>query len=393
MVWECHSRTRRHARWVREWGFPHHQRVFINHGELALKVRAALSDGKGSFLFDEIELGDPGPGEVMVRLHASGVCHTDWDTMNRTDHIVLGHEGAGMVERVGEGVAHVAAGDRVVLNWAIPCGECFQCGLGNETLCETRVTVGEGRFRYRGQPIVPSFRLGTMVEATVVPAAAAVRIPDDIEIPFPSASILGCGVMTGVGSVLNAAHVPEGASVVVLGCGGVGLSVIQGARIAGAERIIAIDLSEGRLEMARRFGATHAVQSTRDDADLSQAAERVRGMTDGRGADFAFECVAIHALAAAPLRMIRHGGMAVGCSGIESTVPIDMKLFEWDKTYINPLYGQCRPQRDFPRLLRLYGEGHLMLDEMVTRTYPLERLGDAYDDMHAGRNAKGVLLL
>lgn len=358
-----------------------------------VKSKAALSDGKGSFLFDEVEIGEPGDGEVRVRIRASGVCHTDWDTMNRTDHIVLGHEGAGIVDRVGPNVDHVREGDRVVLNWAIPCGSCFQCGLGNEHLCETRITVSSGRIQYHGSDIMPSFRLGTMSEFTIVPKQAVVKIPDEIAIPFESACILGCGVMTGVGSVLNAAKVQEGESVAVLGCGGVGLSVIQGARIAKAAKIIAVDLSADRLEMAKRFGATHTVQSSREDSDLSQAAERVRELTDGRGADHAFECVAAHALAASPLRMIRHGGTAVGCSGIESTVPIDMELFEWDRRYINPLYGQCNPQRDFPRLLQFYHEGALMLDEMITRTYPMTGLGDAYEDMHRGRNAKGVLEL
>ena len=179
----------------------------------------------------------------------------------------------------------------------------------------------------------------------------------------------------------------------VLGAGGVGLSVVQGARIAGAGRIIAIDLNEERLAMARRFGATDSVQASREDEGLREAAAEVKALTEGRGADYTFECVAVHALASSPLRMTRNGGMAVGVSGIESTVPFDMELFEWDKTYINPLYGQCVPERDFPLLLRLYDEGKLMLDEMVTRTYPLTELGQAYDDMHAGRNAKGVLVM
>jgi S-(hydroxymethyl)glutathione dehydrogenase/alcohol dehydrogenase len=198
--------------------------------------------------------------------------------------------------------------------------------------------------------------------------------------------------MTGYGSVVNAAKVTPGSSVVVLGCGGVGLNIIQGARISGASRIIAVDINLQRLEMACQFGATHTLQADRDDADLKRVAEQVRKLTGGRGADFAFEATAIPALGAAPLAMIRNAGTAVQASGIEQEIPIDMRLFEWDKVYINPLYGKCRPSIDFPKLVELYETGQLLLEEMITRTYPLEELPDAFDDMLSGRNAKGVIV-
>jgi len=224
---------------------------------------------------------------------------------------------------------------------------------------------------------------------TVVTRQAIVKI--DCEIPFPSAAILGCGVMTGFGSVVNAAQVEEGSSVVVLGTGGVGLSVIQGAVYARAGMIIAIDLNPNRLELAQQFGATHLMQATVEDRGLLQAAEKVRKLTE-RGADYAFECTAVPQLGSAPLAMVRNGGCAVAVSGVEEVVPVDMQLFEWDKRYINPLYGQCRPSIDFPRLLSLYQTGRLRLDEMITRTYPLSALDEAFQAMKEGRNAKGVLI-
>jgi S-(hydroxymethyl)glutathione dehydrogenase / alcohol dehydrogenase len=283
----------------------------------------------------------------------------------------------------------VAPGDAVLLNWAIPCGRCFQCARGAENICEDRPTVPAGRRTLRGEAVEASFGLGTMSTHAVVPRQAVVPVGDGL--PFAVAAILGCGVMTGFGSVVNAATVEPGASVVVLGTGGVGLSVIQGAVIAGAARIIAVDLNPGRLTLAVRFGATDTILAEGDDRGLLRAAQAVRALT-GRGADYAFECTAVPALGAAPLAMVRNGGTAVGVSGIEEVVPIDMELFEWDKRYINPLYGQCRPFRDFPLLVSLYREGRLLLDEMVTRTYPLADLEIAFADMRRGANAKGVLL-
>jgi len=352
-------------------------------------ARSILTDGQGNFHLDEVKIGSPEKGEVLVELRASGVCHTDFDHMSWGREQVMGHEGAGIVLECGEDVTHVSPGDHVLLNWAIPCGRCFQCSRGAENICESKPLVPFERFLLRNKPLATSFGLGTMSTHTVVPREAVVKMSKDI--PFASAAILGCGVMTGFGSVVNAAKVTPGSSVVVLGTGGVGLSVIQGAVYSGAARIIAVDVQEKRLELARRFGATHAVLAGRDDKGLLDAAREIRALTV-RGADYAFECTAVPSLAAAPLAMVRDGGTAVGVSGIEEFVPVDMQLFEWDKLYINPLYGQCRPQRDFPVLLSLYAQGKLLLDEMVTRTYPLDRLAEAFDDMKSGRNAKGVLL-
>jgi S-(hydroxymethyl)glutathione dehydrogenase/alcohol dehydrogenase len=198
--------------------------------------------------------------------------------------------------------------------------------------------------------------------------------------------------MTGYGSVVNAAKVKEGSSVVVLGTGGVGLSVIQAAKVAKAGMIIAIDINSHKLTMARAFGATYSLRASKNDKGLLKAAEQVKALTDGRGADYAFECTAIPELGAAPLAMIRNAGTAVQVSGIEQEITIDMNLFEWDKTYINPLYGKCRPQIDIPDIINLYDDGQIQLEEMITRTYKLDELHKAFDDLLGGRNAKGVIV-
>lgn len=355
------------------------------------KARAAITDGKGSFETTDIEIGIPQPREVLVSVKAAGICHTDWDSLSWGDQMILGHEGAGVVEAVGSEVEHVKPGDHVLLNWAIPCHQCFQCLNGNYAICESDKDPSEGSTLFRDHPIKRSFALGTMSTETIVRKEAVIRI-DDI-IPFGSAAIAGCGVMTGYGSVVNAAKVNPGASVVVIGCGGVGLNVIQGAKISGAEIIIAIDPKESRLKMAADFGATHFIAPESSDGDLEEVAQKVRRLTNNRGADFSFECTGIPKLGAAPLRMVRNAGTAIQVSGIEEEITIDMNLFEWDKVYMNPLYGKCNPEVDFPRLFSLYQSGKLKLDELVTNTYKLDELGKAFEDMLAGKNAKGVIIM
>lgn len=366
-----------------------------------LQSKAAITDGKGQFSIEIIEVADPQKDEVLVKIKAAGVCHTDWDSQSWGKQLIMGHEGAGIVENVGKEVTSLKVGDKVMLNWAIPCYKCFQCQEGNQHICEENSAVAAGNninaghatfesSRYNGLPIARSFSIGTMSEYTLVREAACVKI--NVEMPFTSAAIVGCGVMTGYGSVVNAAKVKAGSSVVVLGTGGVGLNVIQGARISGASKIIAIDINPLRLEMAREYGATHTVLAEKQDIGLLNVAKTVKTMTDGRGADYAFECTAIPELGAAPLAMVRNAGMAIQVSGIEQEITIDMNLFEWDKVYMNPLYGKARPQIDFPILQNLYAKGDLILDKMITKTYLLENLAEAFADMHAGRNAKGVLV-
>jgi Zn-dependent alcohol dehydrogenase len=359
--------------------------------------RAVVSEG-GRLSVTDVEVRDPRPDEVLVEMRASGVCRTDHDLLQVPLRFVLGHEGAGVVTAIGAGVGHVSVGDRVVLNWAMPCGACFQCERGHAHLCERHSpVVGRARTAPRGgttlvdgSPVLCAFDLGTLATHTVVRAEAVQPLTGAI--PFASAAILGCGVMTGFGSVVNAARVPAGAAVVVIGCGGVGLSIVQGARIADADPIVAVDRHPERLDLARRLGASIVVAPATADDELEGVARQVRDMTGGRGADFAFESTGVPALAASPLRMIRHGGMALQVSGTEQTIAVDMRLFEFDKTYVNPLYGHCRPERDVPRLIALYEKGDLLLDEMITGVYPLDEVQRAFDDMRAGRGAKQVVV-
>lgn len=369
---------------------------------MPLTCKAAITSGDGNFFIDTIEVGEPAADEVLVKITAAGICHTDYDSLGWGRQMILGHEGAGIIVKTGSQVKNFEAGDRVLLNWAIPCGECFQCLEGNEHICERNSPVTAGNqvsaghahaagSQYQNKPIPRSFNLGTLSEYTLVKETAVVK-NHSARITNAAAAIIGCGVMTGYGSVMNAAKIKAGSSVVVLGAGGVGLNVIQSAKLAGAGMIIATDINPVRLQMAKQFGATAILQANPGDKGLLSAAALVKTMTGGRGADYAFECTAIPELGAAPLAMIRNAGMAIAVSGIEQEIVIDMNLFEWDKIYINPLYGKCRPRIDFPKIIEHYEKGELMIEEMVSSTYPLTALQQAFADMLSGKNAKGVIV-
>ena len=368
-------------------------------GPATLRARAAIAGGDGGFAIDEVEVAPPAAGEVRVAMRAAGVCHTDHASLRWPGPLVLGHEGAGIVEAVGAGVEHLHAGQPVLLNWAIPCGDCLQCARGMPSICErthgphardpATSAAHAGGTRWRGQPVARSFHLGTFSDYALVRAEAATPLPAGLA-PDP-ACILGCAVMTGVGSVLNIAQVAPGDSVVVLGCGGVGLNVVQGARLAGAGTIIAIDLVEERLQRARALGATHLLQPHRDDEGHAALIDTVRTLTDGRGADHAFEATGVAALAFLPLRLARNGGNALQVSGAHGTGTVELTDFFWNKRYLAPLYGGCVPARDFPRLFDWVLGGELQLDSLVSHRYPLAALGTAFDDMLAGRSSKGVL--
>jgi S-(hydroxymethyl)glutathione dehydrogenase/alcohol dehydrogenase len=365
-----------------------------------MQARAAIADGKGRFTIETIEVAEPIGDEVSVEIKAAGICHTDYASLTWKRPLVMGHEGAGVVRAIGPRVSQVRPGDSVVLNWAIPCGACFQCRRGQPALCEESKPAYvmersaaharlEGTTR-EGRPVDRSFNIGTLSTLTLVRAAAVTRLPDGV--PFTSACIVGCGVMTGFGSVTNVANVSAGSSVAVLGCGGVGLNVIQAAQLSGASRVIAIDLRESSLVQAKRFGATDTILANPDDPEFELMASKVRELTGGRGADYAFEATAVPALAFAPLKLVRNGGMALQVSGANDPVTVPMPWFMWNKTYLTPLYGGCVPSRDFPRIFEYYRQGKLKLDELVTRTYSLDQLPEAMEDMLAGRNAKGVIV-
>jgi len=365
-----------------------------------MQAQAAIADGKGQFSLETIEVGNPVGDEVLVEIKAAGICHTDHASLNWKRPLVMGHEGAGIIRAIGPQVSHVKPGDLVVLNWVIPCGACCQCQRGEPVLCEeskpayvmerSKAHAHADGTTWKGIPVDRSFNIGTLSTLTLVRAAAVTLLPPGV--PFPSACIVGCGVMTGFGSAINVAKVIPSSSVVVIGCGGVGLNIIQGARLNQAGRIIAVDSRETSLQQARRFGATHTLLSDPADQQFDSLAQQVKTLTAGRGADYAFEATAVPALGFAPLRLVRNGGVALQVSGINEPVTVPMPWFMWNKQYVTPLYGGCSPSRDFPRIFEHYLRGELKLDELVTRTYPLTNLDQAMQDMLTGRNAKGVIV-
>ncbi|MBD8051951.1 alcohol dehydrogenase catalytic domain-containing protein [Limnohabitans radicicola] len=363
----------------------------------AISSLAAISDSHGGFVIDNTQVRAPKHGEVRVRMAAAGVCHTDHQSLQWDGPLVLGHEGAGWIESIGPNVTDLAVGQPVLLNWAIPCGHCLPCQHAHGHLCDRTQglspespSVDSPHTLWRHQAVRRSFNLGTFSQYTLVRASALTRLPEHLALD--EACILGCGVMTGVGSAIQSAQVQHGDTVVVLGCGGVGLSVVQGARIAGASTIIALDKRIESLDRASSMGATHTWRITDDGDALEAAAAHVRILTQGRGADHAFEATGSHRLAFAPLKFIRHGGTALQLSGAHGEVSVAMPDFWWDKRYLTPLYGGCHPERDFPKLLRWIDEGQLDVASMVTRRYKLPQLQAAMNDMLSGRNIKGVIV-
>lgn len=364
-----------------------------------MKCNAAVTDGKGNISIEEIEVNEPAPDEIIVKIKAAGICHTDYDSLRWGKQLILGHEGAGIIVKTGNDVTNFAVGESVILNWAMPCGECFQCKEGNQNICEQNspVTAKDnkghahaGGTTLHGENIERSFNLGTLSEYTLVKETAVIKNHSKT-MPFTAAAIIGCGVMTGYGSVINAAKVKPGSSVVVIGAGGVGLNVIQGARIAKAKEIIVVDIKEIRFEIAKKMGATHIILAGKDDKNLLNAAQKVKEILNGRGADYAFECTAVAALGSSPLAMVRNAGTAIQVSGIEEEITIDMNLFEWDKIYMNPLYGKCRPKIDIPTIIDHYENRILLLEELITNIYPLTQIQKAFDELLEGKNAKGVI--
>jgi len=346
---------------------------------------------------ESIAVDAPKRGEVTVKLAACGVCHSDLSAINGTIALplplVLGHEGAGVVEAVGEGVGDLATGDHVVFSFVYMCGKCRFCVAGRPVLCleqgKALTTPLEGTPRTHdasGAPLNIFSGCGAMAEYATVSAENLIKI--DPKIPLDCAALVGCGVTTGVGAVFNTAKVEPGASVAVFGCGGVGLSVIQGAAIAGAGRIIAIDTLEPKLEMARRFGATDTILFKDDPV------KELKKLTGG-GPDYAFECVGSGELAATAYRAIRRGGLAV-VVGVakpsESTSVRTMTLPFEEKTLTGSYFGSCVPRVDFPRMLSLYMAGRLKLEELITRRYSIAEAPQAFADLQAGKNARGVIV-
>jgi S-(hydroxymethyl)glutathione dehydrogenase/alcohol dehydrogenase len=348
---------------------------------------------------EEVSVDSPKRGEVMVKLTACGVCHSDLSATNGTialpPPLVLGHEGAGEVIEVGEGVTGLGAGDHVVSSFIYMCGKCRFCAGGRPVLCleqgKALTTPPEGTPRVKdkaGKPLGIFSGCGVMAEYATLSVDNLVKI--DPKIPLDRAALVGCAVTTGGGAVFNTARVEPGASVAVFGCGGVGLNVVQGAAIAGAERIIAIDTVQAKLDMAKTFGATDTILAKPGE----DTAKALKKMTGG-GPDYAFECVGVGALAETAYRAIRRGGKAVVVGVARATDAASIKpmsmVFE-EKSLQGSYFGSCVPRIDFPRMLQLYMAGRLKLDELITQRYGIDQAPQAFADLESGRNARGVIV-
>jgi len=341
---------------------------------------------------DDLELvGPPGPGRVKVKIEATGVCHSDLSGMNGTipqpAPAVLGHEGAGIVTEVGEGVTSVAPGDHVIIAWSPACGTCVNCvDRKSPHLCgEFMMGMGEMKYSQGDTQLFGFAGAGTWAEEMIMPEAGVVKIDEDV--PLEVASLIGCAVMTGVGAAINTAKVRPGSSVVVFGCGGVGISVIQGARIAGAAEIVAVDLVDDKLETAKRFGATHA---TKPDGLADVAAQ----IGPGDGFDYAFEAIGNPVTMRAAYDAIRRGGMAVivGVGKMDQFLQLSaFELFFSEKTLVGSYYGSTDVRSDFHRLIRLWRAGKLDLEGMITRTITIDEINDALGAMERGEVVRQVI--
>jgi S-(hydroxymethyl)glutathione dehydrogenase/alcohol dehydrogenase len=351
---------------------------------------------------EEIEVDPPGPGEVLVRLAASGICGSDLHVVHGRSVIdafpmVLGHEGAGVVEAVGDGVTSVTAGDHVVLALYGPCGDCDQCRTGRFVLCDgtARVAAISGRMadggtRMRladGSTLFPMVGIGSLAELAVLRVDQVVAV--DPAIPLDVICLAGCGVTTGLGSVFNVADVRPGESVAVVGCGGVGLNVVQGARIAGAGPIVAVDTNPKKLELAQRLGATHA-----SDPSDGGVAAAVRSVVP-RGVDVAFEVVGVPALVAEAFLSTRPGGrcVMVGSPPAGEPIPIDGRALFGERRLLGTTGGSNVPARDIPRIARLYSEGRLDLDTLVSARRPLDDFASSISETERGEVARSVVVM
>ncbi|HEY8493905.1 MAG TPA: Zn-dependent alcohol dehydrogenase [Myxococcota bacterium] len=348
---------------------------------------------------ETVTVESPKRGEVMVKIGACGVCHSDLSATNGTiplpPPLVLGHEAAGTIVELGEGVNDLAVGDTVIVSWIPMCGKCRYCATGKPQLCDqsakATTTLPDGTHRFKdkdGNPLNHMAGTGVMAEYATLHRDNVIKI--DPSVGIDKAAIVGCAVMTGAGAALNTAKVEPGSVCVVFGAGGVGLNTIQGCAIAGASRIIAVDMSDKKLEFARQFGATDTINPSTDGDPVGKIL-----MMTGGGADYAFECIGLGATIAQAYNCIHKGGTAVvvGVSKPTETVTLGAFLIPFqEKVLVGSMYGSARPAVDFPRLLDLYKKGRLKLDELVTATYSIDQAQQAFEDLVAGVNARGVIV-
>jgi Zn-dependent alcohol dehydrogenase len=343
-------------------------------------MKGVLYTGKIEVI-DDLEVRDPGLGEVTVRIGAAGLCHSDLSVVNGTipfpTPVVLGHEGAGFVEEVGPGVTTLKEGDRVVLTTLGNCGRCSACETGKPTQCPETFGKLPQPFTLKGEPVYQFANTSVFAERTVVKEAQAIKV--DERVPLEAAALIGCGVLTGAGAVFNRAKVERGSSVAVWGVGGIGLNVIQAARIAGATRIIAVDTNPSKEASAREFGAT----------EFSDGSEKLQGL------DYTFECVGHPAVIRTAIDALGWGGTCVilGVPKLGTEASFDVSSMYINKSIMGCRYGTSQPRHDVPMLVDYYLSGQLLLDQLVTRTYPLDEIERAVHDLEAGELNRGVFQL
>lgn len=366
-----------------------------------MKIQAAvLFEAHKPFAIIDAELDGPRAGEVLVKIAAAGVCHSDYHLVTgATKHampVVAGHEGAGVVEAVGAGVENLQPGDHVILSWTPDCGRCFYCLRGKPNLCDTytgpiwagTMLDGTTRLSLGGKPVYHWCGLASFASHAVVAEQSCVAIGKDV--PPAVAALVGCAVATGVGAAMYTAAVRPGDSVAVYGCGGVGLCILLGAKLCGASTIIAVDKRPAKMQIARRFGATHAFLSG------PGVVHDVRAATEGRGADHVFEAVGLPAVQEAALDAVRPGGALIlaGLAPMGSNTNLPGAVIaRQEKTVKGSYYGSVHPRRDFPLLVDLYQSGKLDLDQLISKEYTLQQINDAYADMLSGEVARGVIVM
>jgi S-(hydroxymethyl)glutathione dehydrogenase/alcohol dehydrogenase len=367
---------------------------------MPLQYRAAVLHRSGTPLsIEQVTAGDPAPTDVVVSVRAAGLCHTDLEVIDGSLRyplpMILGHEAAGVVERVGAEAGNVSVGDHVILSWNPHCGHCFQCDRGQPILCDTYLGEGPRGVHFDGlskaslgdgSSLKHLMFLGAFAEYCILPAQQAIVVPK--EIPFDRACLIGCGVMTGVGAALNIAEIGYGDTVMVIGCGAVGLAALQGAVMAGAGAVIAVDLDDAKLKLAANLGATHAVNAkTQDPVEL------VRSVTGGRGADVILEAAGHPAAFRQTAEAVRAGGQVIWLGKIDVANDVS---FRWgslmgEKRLRRSSYGGARPLRDFPMLARAYLDGRLKLDDLITARVKLDDINRGFDDLRAGRSIRTVI--
>lgn len=361
---------------------------------------AVLYEPKQPLKIEEIEVQPPRRGEVAIKMGAAGVCHSDYHVMNgdlpAPLPAILGHEGAGVVEAVGEGVSAVKPGDHVILLFRAPCGHCSYCAVGRPALCGLgtgvrwtgRLLDGTSRFSKGDQEIKHFGGVSTFAERSVVLEEAVVPIRKDV--PLEIAALVGCSVMTGVGAVVNTAKVEPGSNCLVIGAGGVGLNVVLGLKLAGANKIIVADLIDHKLELAQDFGATDTLNARRQDVVAV-----TKELTNGEGVDYSFEVIGHTGALKQCFDAVRRGGTAVAVGVAPANAEVSISQFDLvlqEKKLLGSMYGSNRAHHDMPRLLDLYMSGKLDLDKLVSRRYPLAEINEAYQAMMNGEVARSVIV-